>query len=121
MCLMKPNYDVVEHLEYQRKIMVKWLEQITEWTDLNTDIMTDDAYLQLMDDYKKNYEYFSDSGFILYLMNEHQPVEEIFEETFEYFEDLYNHLKSAKEYKDDDDFKPINYNYEIKSFCFNID
>ena len=118
MCLMKPNYDVVNHLDYQRKIIVKWLQQLTEWTDLNTDIMTEAAYLFLMGQYKDLYEIWSDPQQIGFLLGEDGIKQTCYniEIIFEYLEDLYERLKTVD--KDDYDYKPISCDNEDLQFYF---
>ena len=120
MCLMKPNYDVVKHLEYQRKIMVKWVQELTEWTDLNTDIMTEDAYLHLMNHYKGIYEGHSHPKYMM-ISIERLGIKRVcnsIEELFDNLEHLYESMKAVD--KNRDDYKPISYDNKTEEWLIKI-
>lgn len=62
MCLMKPNYDIIKHISYLMTVMSKWMEQLTEFIDVNKDKMSDDAYLKSMNHMKDCYETWTIEG-----------------------------------------------------------
>jgi len=121
MCLMKPNYDVVNHTEYLVKTIIKLIEQLTEWTDLNTDIMTDGAYLYLMDIYKQLYEIHNDPGFIANQVRRFdiEGLCKNIENILEFLELLDKRLKCVD--KGDEDYKPIGWDDELEELVFYYD
>lgn len=61
MCLKPRQYafeEQYEHIKYQEKILCKWLEQLFTLVDSNTDLWTEQAYLNFCDFAKNTHTHF---------------------------------------------------------------
>ena len=53
---MKPNYNIIGHIHYIRKINLKWVNQLMEYTDIKSNSIKNCNYIGLMNHYKHMYD-----------------------------------------------------------------